>query len=287
MGRPRELAMKRFTLVELLVTIAVIAVLAALLLPALKRASEYGRIANCASNGRQFMLAVATFIDEHDAIVPPQGYHEFVRMPWLTQFYDQGYVEHLSVLICPSAVNPGAVGQDHYGNPHDRRDPEWDRYFYRHWWLRDKWYDDAWRRYDEPGKIQAPNNSMGTYLYFGGSVGTPHDPVEQPAWVFNTAHGYLLKLQQVRRPDAYAILSDRAAPTRWWMTSGNHVLSGGVNFAFMDGHVECRQRIFDNSQTLVHKSFITPVMGPHSVMWQGLSYTRSNLPAEARAILSP
>jgi len=61
-----------FTLVELLVTVAVIAVLAGLLLPALTSAHERARRVHCVSNLRQIHLAITMYADEHQDWLPPK-----------------------------------------------------------------------------------------------------------------------------------------------------------------------------------------------------------------------
>ncbi|MCX7866815.1 MAG: DUF1559 domain-containing protein [Limisphaera sp.] len=61
-----------FTLVELLVVIAVVALLAGLLLPALAAAHEKARRANCISNLRQIHLAIAMYADDHHDWLPPK-----------------------------------------------------------------------------------------------------------------------------------------------------------------------------------------------------------------------
>jgi prepilin-type N-terminal cleavage/methylation domain-containing protein len=60
---------KRFTLIELLIVVAIIAILAAMLLPALSRAKEMGRRAVCKSNQRQIVLGVVQYADDNETRV--------------------------------------------------------------------------------------------------------------------------------------------------------------------------------------------------------------------------
>jgi prepilin-type N-terminal cleavage/methylation domain-containing protein/prepilin-type processing-associated H-X9-DG protein len=59
-----------FTLVELLVVLAIIGILAALLLPALASARQAGRKAACIANLRQVGIAIRTYADEHEGQIP-------------------------------------------------------------------------------------------------------------------------------------------------------------------------------------------------------------------------
>ncbi|MGH7980324.1 MAG: prepilin-type N-terminal cleavage/methylation domain-containing protein [Limisphaerales bacterium] len=58
-----------FTLVELLMVIAIIAILAAVLLPVLTKARERARGAFCINNTKQLALACQLYVDEHDQFI--------------------------------------------------------------------------------------------------------------------------------------------------------------------------------------------------------------------------
>lgn len=59
-----------FTLIELMVVIAVITILMAVLMPVVERAREMGRRSRCASNLRQSQVAISLYANDHDGRIP-------------------------------------------------------------------------------------------------------------------------------------------------------------------------------------------------------------------------
>ena len=63
--------LRAFTLVELLIVVALIAIVSSLLLPVAQKATESGRRAQCVSNLRQIGAAIQLYRNEHNNYYPP------------------------------------------------------------------------------------------------------------------------------------------------------------------------------------------------------------------------
>lgn len=119
---------RAFTLVELLVVVAVLAVLGALLFPAFRRAQASARNAGCLANLRQIGTAIVSYASDHDGTLPgpcstamniydQDVGHLTGTLPlsyYLATYFGVpgGKAEYVSVLQCPafpfrSLIAPG------------------------------------------------------------------------------------------------------------------------------------------------------------------------------------
>jgi prepilin-type processing-associated H-X9-DG protein len=103
-------------LIELLVVVAIIAVLVAILLPALTAARENARAIYCSANMRQIGQAVNLYADDNSDTMVPSWFAPDPAQPNTgyeaqTYLYDLKYLPTIASWTCPSLPSP----QDWYG----------------------------------------------------------------------------------------------------------------------------------------------------------------------------
>jgi prepilin-type N-terminal cleavage/methylation domain-containing protein/prepilin-type processing-associated H-X9-DG protein len=97
---------QNFTLIELLVVIFIIAVLAALVLPAMNKAKDAARRTQCKSNLHGIGQAMAMYTGDYKDVLPPAA-----QMPTVNTSYPRicdilaPYIDTQKVFECPADVN--------------------------------------------------------------------------------------------------------------------------------------------------------------------------------------
>lgn len=93
-----------FTLTQMLAVIAIIAVLAALLIPSISAARDHALAAKCAGNLRQIGAALMAFAADNNGAIPTptDKYSGAPRRAWANRLYLGGYITSPDVFFCPS-----------------------------------------------------------------------------------------------------------------------------------------------------------------------------------------
>lgn len=102
--------MKRFTLIELLIVIGILAVLASLLLPSLAKARSTSRIAVCISNLKQVALIANLYSDDNDEYFPAKRRNtseaKSQQINWIGKTGTQDYAKRGDTVAAQRFLNP-------------------------------------------------------------------------------------------------------------------------------------------------------------------------------------
>jgi prepilin-type processing-associated H-X9-DG protein len=211
--------------VELLVVIAVMAVLAGLLLPVLARAREEGRRVACLSNLRQISQAHLMYVQDWDERL----------VPWYVPGPPPPQVASMFPFVTWPPRDAGEPRFGASGSERQRRGPDpgagpvsiWTEYLQP--------YLRSTAVLHDPSVSWAgpsPGTRLADYAIFTwgwGGQGTP----ESPHWCWAGPH---MALAAVRRPAETAHVMDGVTTTQISSReAGRH--RDGINVGFLDGHV--------------------------------------------------
>lgn len=219
-GRERH----AFTLVEMLVVIGVIAVLAALLLPALSMAKSKAQGVACANHIKQLTLAWTLYAHEHsDRLVNNHGIQETLRRRenWVNGIEDWQTSEgntNLATLTSGQLAPYLSLDTSVYKCPSDRS--------------------------------IADNGERIRTLSMNSLVGDPGELTNR----FNPQRVQFFRLTQIPNPDQIYVFLDEHPDTindgffmnRWdedprWGNLPASFHNGAANLSFADGHLECHR----------------------------------------------
>jgi prepilin-type processing-associated H-X9-DG protein/prepilin-type N-terminal cleavage/methylation domain-containing protein len=269
-----------FTMVELLIVIAIITILISLLLPAIQSAREQARRAQCANNLMQLGIALANYASTHSVLPPgvvndqgpilnlPSGYHHgwvIQILPFMGQnnvyrhfnitegVYEPSnetaaYVK-ISTLLCPSDGWSGPIS--YAGCHHDVDAPiaaDNHGVLYLNSRVRPDDIPDGAAYTILLGEFRQAGPSLGWASGTRATLRNTGIPINEGDPRFPTAGGWSTVQPALSREELYNVVKSLAADEMWPVTlpggfSSHH--PGGSNFLFCDGSVRLLKASID------------------------------------------
>ena len=202
-----------FTLIELLVVISIIALLIAILLPALGKAKEAARTIQCMSNIRQLSVAAYTFAADNDRTFGGHRNASNGGIQWAIVLSDY-YGDTDDALRCPVAADPkitGGPGTPGYYNQNGTATSSWTMISQQ---LID--YGDGSRLYEGGYTLNAWTDGVGPHNF--------------PEYVVDS-------FDDVRRPSDFLLFGEGARRSAWPLysdpdpTPEQEVANFGIHFS--------------------------------------------------------
>ncbi len=222
-----------FTLVEMLVVMTVIAVLAALLLPAISAAKKRAQRSTCLNNLRQINLGIRMYAEDAQDAVPSPGLAS-ASADILTLY--SGY----------KALMKSYVGENGPSSPQDKLFACPADLFYPNWIFTN---NPAYSRQYVPESLHdEPFLDYSSYVFNGGNNVTRTNQSRTMTIPRPGLTG--VKLSAVKHPARTALISEGSAPCPWsWHDPARRLrfndAKNGVSF--VDGHVSYLKIYWDSA----------------------------------------
>lgn len=267
-----------FTLIELLVVISVVALLMALLLPALTAARDSSQTTRCAINMRSFITGLSLYLQDSAEMWPNrESTGKGDAGAFAGKLFAYGHISDPSILICPtSPPNVQFMYFNYIRQPYNRNDVVFNNIY---------------------KGITGYNLPFGTYYWMGGGF-VGNNPAGSFYIYFQTMAGSLQFVQRsshVGDPARFSPIWDwdlfRSGATDRDMSP--HSFQPGRTSAYFDGHVRFLPNSAPENANCTQTSFLkgaehlTPIYNHYQVAYSGDNYSVHGYRYNAAVAMNP